>query len=54
MWAITYKGKIINEGWGTDHSWIFRTKWLAQEAIKEEGNDDGFLKIIKIEIKILK
>ena len=50
-WAVVYKGKILTEGWGSNQSWVFRTKWLAQDEINcQQTIKNEELKIIKIEI----
>ena len=55
-WAVFYKGKLATEGWGTLHSWIFRTKWLAQDTIKELAGSNGWakedIKVIPIKITL--
>ncbi len=57
-WAVTYKGKILTDGWGTLQNWVFRTRWLAQDAKNDKNNgpviDRKELKIVRIGIIIKK
>lgn len=47
------KWKIVREGWGTNNDWIFRTKWIAMDAIEEHLRDEyegKLLRIVRCEI----
>ncbi len=56
-WAVLFTNKLLDDGWGTSQSWIFRTKWLAQEeidsAIEDGIMDEKDIKVVKVEIKLL-
>ena len=57
-WAVLYEGKPLKCGWGTFQDWIFAKRWIAEYAIEDSCEENGWdkkdTKIIPVKISPLK